>query len=288
MPLTFFDIAQPCADAPQAKAAIVPIPYERSVSYGKGASRGPEAILRASNQVELYDEVLADEPCRVGICAEDIDEPDQISALTPEKMISHYGPLVGRHLDKGRFPIVLGGEHTVALASFSAAVERFPDLHVLHLDAHADLRDRYEDDLYSHACVARRFAEQAPIVQLGVRSYDREQADFIHQRGVPVLHAHEIRAGADMPAFLADNLGDAVYLSLDLDVFDPSIMPAVGTPEPGGLYWHEIDALLAWLFANRKVVAMDVAELAPIDGQPTADFLAARLVYRAIGRRLLT
>jgi agmatinase len=179
----------------------------------------------------------------------------------------------------------MGGEHTVTLAPFAAVIARRPAVHVLHLDAHADLRETYERDPYSHACVARRLAVQAPIVQLGVRSYDRDQAEAMPSLPVKTLHAHEIRAGCDMVDFAALHLGDPVYLTIDLDAFDPSEVPATGTPEPGGLHWPEVDRLLEWLFAHRTVIAMDVVELAPVRGLRASEFLAARLIYRAIGRR---
>lgn len=286
MSVNFFDPPEAFTRRESAGAAIVSIPYEKSVSYGKGTAHGPAAIAEASRQVEYFDEVLRAEPYRAGIFTEPIGDIAAVSALPAEKMIVQFGDIVGAHLDAGRFPVVLGGEHTVTLAPFLAVAARYPDIHVLHLDAHADLRDSYEDDPFSHACVARRMLDKAPIVQVGIRSYDREQAELIAARDVPVLHAHEIRAGRDIVGFVEANLGDPVYLTIDLDALDPSIMPATGTPEPGGLLWHEVDALLAWLFAHRTVVAMDVVELAPIAGLAGPDFLAARLVYRAIGRRL--
>jgi agmatinase len=281
----FFDVPAPYDRPETARAAIVPIPYERSVSYGRGASGGPAAILAASRQVEHYDEVLKCEPYRAGIASEPVGAKTKISALSPPRMIDRFSAVVGKHLGAGRFPVTLGGEHTIALAPFAAAIRRYPNLHVLHFDAHADLRDTYRDDPYSHACVARRMAEKAPLVQLGIRSYDKEQADAIPDLPVRILHAHEIHAGRDPVKFAARHLGDPVYLTVDLDVFDPAEVPATGTPEPGGLHWRDVDRVLEWLFANRTVVAMDVVELAPIRGWPAADFLAARLIYRAIGRR---
>ncbi len=287
MKVNFFDLPEEYAAPETAKAAIVSIPYEHTVSYGAGAGLGPLAIHEASTQVELYDEVLRAEPYRVGICADPLDDPEQVSALSAPEMIDRYAPVVGAHLDAGRFPVILGGEHTVSLAPFAAVSERWPQVHVLHFDAHADLRDRYHDDPHSHACVLRRIVERAPAVQLGIRSYDLEQAQDIPTLPVHVLHAHEIRRGASMIEFADKHLGAPVYLTIDLDAFDPSIMPATGTPEPNGLYWQEVDDLLAWLFANRNVVAMDVVELAPREGWPASDFLAARLIYRCIGRRCL-
>ncbi|HPQ68779.1 MAG TPA: agmatinase [bacterium] len=287
MNVNFFDLSDQFAAPETAKAAIVSIPYEHTVSYGGGAGLGPRAIYEASTQVELYDEVLRAEPYRAGICADPLADPQEVSALGAPEMIERYRAVVGAHLDAGRFPVILGGEHTVSLAPFAAVIERYPQVHVLHLDAHADLRDRYHDDPYSHACVLRRIVERASAVQLGIRSYDLEQAQDIPTLPVNVLHAHEIRRGASMIEFADKHLGDPVYLTIDLDAFDPSIMPATGTPEPNGLYWQEVDDLLAWLFANRNVVAMDVVELAPREGWPASDFLAARLIYRCIGRRCL-
>jgi agmatinase len=281
----FFDVPAPYDALDRARVAVISIPYERTVSYGGGASRGPRAILTASRQVELYDEVLQAEPYFAGIFSETIEPAARVSRLSPERMIEKFSGLVGRHLDAGRFPVVLGGEHTITLAPFAAVYARHPKVHVLQLDAHADLRDSYEDDPYSHACVARRLAALSPVMQIGVRSYDREQLEAMRRLPVKVLHAHEIHGGADPAAFAAAHLGDPVYLTVDLDVFDPSAVPATGTPEPGGLSWHEVDHLLAWLFANRLVIAMDLVELAPVRGLHQAEFLAARLAYRAIGRR---
>jgi len=285
MDASFFDLPEAFSDAQTAQAVIVPIPYEASVSYGKGAGRGPAAVHQASLQVEYYDELLDREPYRCGIAHEPLGDPNDVGGWLAEVMIEHFGDIVGAHLDAGRFPVVLGGEHTVTLAPFSAAVERYPDLHVLHLDAHADLRDQYEGDPYSHACVARRMAERAPIVQLGIRSFDLEQKKALAKLPVNMLMAHQIRGGQSMIAFAEKHLGDPVYLTIDLDAFDPSIMPATGTPEPNGLLWQEVDELLDWLFANRRVVAMDAVELAPIEGMPASDFLVARMIYRCIGRR---
>jgi N1-aminopropylagmatine ureohydrolase len=282
---SFFDPPAAFTRRETARTAIVSIPYEKTVSYGEGAMHGPAAILEASRQVEYYDEVLRTEPYLAGIFSEPLPDPAEVCALSATAMIERFSAIVGKHLDEGRFPVVLGGEHTVTLAPFEAAITRHPNLHVLHIDAHADLRETYEDDPFSHACVARRMVERAPIVQFGIRSYDRAQAEAYPSLPVQVLHAHEIRAGADMVAFAAAHLGDPVYLTIDLDGFDPSIMPATGTPEPGGLLWNEVDALLAWLFANRTVIAMDAVELAPIAGFHAPDFLVARLIHRAIGRR---
>ncbi|NLH49469.1 MAG: agmatinase [Myxococcales bacterium] len=282
----YYDIPEPFFHREQARAAIIPIPYERTVSFGAGTGLGPEAILRASHQVEFYDEFLGLEPYRAGIFSEPLGNPKTVSRLSPAKMIERYAAIVARHLDEGRFPIVLGGEHTVALAPFAAAIARHPDLHVLQFDAHADLREQYEDDPYSHACAARRMVERAPVTQIGIRSYDKEQAAAYSTLPVKVLHAWEIRGGRDPLPFLEAKLGDPVYLTIDLDVFDLAEMPATGTPEPGGLSWHEVDRMLAWLFAHRRVIGLDVVELAPLAGLHAPDFLAARLIYRAIGRRL--
>ena len=281
----FFDLAEKYRNPQTAKTVIVPIPFEKTVSYGGGAGNGPMAILSASQQVEFFDEVLGLEPREAGIIAEPLEDPETLSRLSAPAVINRFETLVGSHLDAGRFPIVLGGEHTVTLAPFFASRKRHPNLKVLFLDAHADLREKYHDDLYSHACVARRMADHARLVEVGIRSYDREQAEAMPQLNLHLLHAHEIRSGADPLPFLEAHLGDPVYLTVDLDVFDPSIMPSTGTPEPGGLLWHEVDRILAWLFANRRVVAMDVVELAPIEKFSAPDFLAARLIYRAIGRR---
>jgi len=264
---------------------VIPAPYEGTASYGKGTARGPEAILEASTHMELYDEELDSEPWRAGI---ETLEPLDIESLLPEDMVDGVQKASAAVIAEGNIPVLLGGEHSVTLGLFRALKEKYPKLSVLHLDAHADLRAVYGGTPFSHACIARRMAEEgAPLVQLGIRSMSQLEALFLRDGGtsdilnVRSYQARELRAGIDLKEVLA-HLSDEVFITIDLDVFDPSIMPATGTPEPGGLLWDEVMTILRSIISRKKIVGFDIVELAPIAGNPAPDFMAARLAYRVM------
>lgn len=266
--------------------AVIPAPYEATVSYGKGASRGPAAILEASTYMELYDEELQIEPWRAGI---ETLPPLDISALPPEEMVEVVHKASALVIADGKLPVLLGGEHGVTLGLFRALKEKHPALSVLHLDAHADMRAVYGGTPYSHACIARRMAEEgAPLVQLGIRSMSRLEALFLGDGGtgdilnVRSYQARQLRAGIDLKEVLA-HLTDEVFITIDLDVFDPSIMPSTGTPEPGGLLWEEVLTILRSIISRKKIAGFDIVELAPVAGNAAPDFMAARLAYRVMG-----
>ena len=189
-------------------------------------------------------------------------------------------------LARERLPVILGGEHSITAGAVRAAARRFGDLSVLQLDAHADMRDSYLDSPYSHACVMRRVREQAPAVSVGIRSFSEEEAELLRAHPVPIWSPRSFRAlGGAWDPLLAP-LTDTVFVTFDLDALDPAVMPATGTPEPGGLDWYEAVDLLRAVAARSRIVGFDVVELAPIPGQVASDFLAARLVYRLIGLAL--
>jgi len=267
----------------EADVAVLPVPYEASVSYGGGTAQGPGAILKASAQVELYDEWLGVEPWRAGVWTDpELDLPQGGSAAVMDGIATRFGAL----MDAGHWVVMLGGEHSVTAGGVRAAAERYPGLRVLQLDAHADLRDSYQGDRNSHACAAARCLELAPVNAVGVRSYSPEEAARI-QAGIPgyqVLHAWEMTGDEDrwIQRALCGLAGAPVYLTIDLDYFDPAVLPATGTPEPGGGGWWPTLNLLRTLFRQADVVAADLVELAPIPGQHHADFLAARLVSKLI------
>ncbi|MDP2673411.1 MAG: agmatinase, partial [Dehalococcoidia bacterium] len=199
-------------------------------------------------------------------------------------MVDRIDEVVGELLDDGKFVVTLGGEHTVAVGAVRAHSKRTSSLSVLAFDAHADLRDSYMDSPYSHACTLRRALEHAPVVQVGLRSAEREEHDLIRERGLPFYSPQEFRAaGAES---IADQLSDTVYITFDLDAFDPSQVAAVGTPEPGGLLWDEVSELLATVASRRRIVGFDVTELAPSLGPRANAQLAAKLTYRLIGLAL--
>lgn len=264
-------------------AVIVPVPYERTVSWGAGTADGPAAIMTASDYVEFYDEILKEEPKRVGIHTAPpvaVDQPD------PEAFLSDLEATATQLFGDDKFPVFLGGEHALTTGPVRAAHAAFDDLTVLQLDAHADLRDTYHGTVWSHACVMRRVMELGvPFVSIGVRAVSPEEAELIHANDIPVFWSHRIAQRDEWMETAIKALGDNVYITFDVDFFDPSVIPSTGTPEPGGATWHTAMRFLAKVFARRRVVGMDVVELAPIDGLHAPDFVIARLVYRAIGYR---
>lgn len=282
MPARFGALPDALADWEAAQAVVLPAGYEATTAYGAGTRDGPEAILRASRNLELYDDELEREPCRVGIATAPAWEFDRSA---PERPIAQVEALVGEVLSAGKFPVLLGGEHAITLGGVRATLARHPRLGVLQLDAHADLRNIFEGTPFSHACVMRRVSERAPVVAWGIRSLSAEEASYCPPHPYRRFGAERIATGPDTTEAVLAALPPEVYVTIDLDVFDPSVMPAVGTPEPGGPGWYEVLRLLRAVFQARAVVAVDVVELAPIPGLIAPDFLAARLVYKLIGYR---
>jgi agmatinase len=267
-----------------SRVAVLPVPFERSTTYGKGTSAGPAAILRASQAMELYDEELDSEPYRLGIAT--------LPAFLPESfgMEEALAELQGEArgiLAEGKFLVTLGGEHSLTLAPVRAAGEVFggpEEVGVVQLDAHADLRQSYDGTPYSHASVMRRVVEDGfPTVAVGLRSLSAPEAELIRRRRLPVVWGRELAGCRARFRERLDELPERVYLTFDIDYFDPSLVPATGTPEPGGGTWHPTLELLRDLFQAKTVVAMDLVELAPLGGQPASDFLAAKLIYKCLG-----
>jgi agmatinase len=260
----------------QCRFHVIPVPLEQSVSYGGGTAKGPAAILAASYQLEAFDGHRL--PCEEGIwTAEAVDCLGDI-----EGVLARVGAAVSDVMDLGAVPFVLGGEHTVTLGAVRAFTERGRRIGVVQFDAHADLRDVYEGDPLSHACVMRRVLELGvPLCQLGVRAMSAGEVAVRAEHDVTHVDAEDLAAGE--PLVLPDGFPEEVYVSFDIDALDSSIMPATGTPEPGGLAWWQAMRLLRQIAAQRRIVGMDVVELAPIPGWHAADFTAARLVYNMMG-----
>jgi len=262
-----------------SRVAVLPVPYDLTTSYQPGARRGPQAMVEASWQLELYDTELGTEPFEVGIHTLPPLEP---LVSGPQAMAERVAQAVGQVLEAGKFPIVLGGDHAVTHGVVRAIDERHAPFSVLQLDAHADLRDRYQGSKWSHATVGRRISERARLVQLGVRSFSAEEAAFLDQANVLSVSARAWHEDHDAVERALDQLQSPVYITVDLDVFDPAIMPATGTPEPGGLGWYQVLTLLRRVFESHTVVGCDVVELAPLPGTVAPDFLAAKLVYKLV------
>jgi len=265
-----------------SRCAVLPVPYDFSTSYQGGTRWGPNAILSASQNMELWDEELG-ATYRAGIHTMPPLEP---TALGPEAMAERVEHAVGWILDQGKVPAVLGGEHSITAGAVRAAAARFPKLTVLQLDAHADMRDEYLESRFSHACVMRRIRELVPAASVGIRSMSEEEAEHMREHPVPIWSTRQFRALEGDWRPILDALGPDVFVTFDVDALDPGIMPGTGTPEPGGLDWFEAVDLLDHVSKRSRIVGFDVVELAPIPGQVASDFLAARLVYRMLGLAL--
>lgn len=290
MTLNFLGLDGAEADFDEAAVVVIPVPYERTVSFRPGCSRGPLAIIQASRSLELYDEEFGRCPSGCGIHTAGELECD----ISPESMTAAVREACLAAAKAGKFVITVGGEHSVTIGAFSAQREIHPDVSVLSVDAHCDLRDSYQGSKFSHACVMRRVLETgARVTVAGARSMSAGEAEFARgEERVTVFSAREILAAdGDISAVadrtvtdrIVESLGKKVYLSIDADGLCPSIMPAAGTPEPGGLLWGDITALLSEVFARREVVGMDFVELCPIDGMCAPEVTAARLIQKAVG-----
>lgn len=267
-------------DPGQARVVIVPIPYEGGVSYGHGAADAPQAILEASQQVEFYDEVLEAEPYRVGIATAAV--PDM--ADSAEQMLADLSAFIQGLLDQDKFVVLVGGDHSITSGYVRALARRNPVFGVIQLDAHADLRHAYQQSPLSHACVMARIREMTPhTLQIGIRSMARQEAQRVKKENLALCTMHQWRRGGfDLQAALAA-LPDKVFITLDLDVFDWSVIASTGTPEPGGMLWDEGLQLLQTIFAAKEVIGCDVVELAYQPNDPNSPFAAAKLIYKMIG-----
>jgi agmatinase len=267
----------------KSKVVVMQVPYDKTATYIKGTVNGPQAIIDASKKMELFDEELNQETYKIGIHTMD---PLPVQDLAPEAMVEKVYGFTMELLKANKFPVILGGEHSLSIGSVKAFKEVYPDLSVLHLDAHYDMRDEYFGSKFNHGCVARRISEMCPIVQAGTRSLSREEKDFVANQAngkVKSISVYDILETPLWKDIISKSLSETVYISIDMDVFDPSLVPAVGTPEPGGIGWYETLDLLREITKDKKVVGFDVVELCPIKDQFASDFLAAKLIYRLLG-----
>jgi len=263
-----------------AKFIVIPVPYDLTSTYQPGSRRGPAAIIEASTNMELYDEESRKETYLAGIHT---TLPVAIDARGPKNMVNIVRKKISRIVKLNKIPVMLGGEHSITLGAVQAVIEKYPELTVLQFDAHADLRDTYQGSPYSHACVARRISEMCPLVQVGIRSMSKEEGEFLPQSKVKSYSADFVLEKKNWAETVCKDLRGDVFITIDLDVFDPSIMPATGTPEPGGIYWKDILHLLKLVSASCNIRGFDVVELAPLPGVVAPDFMAAKLIYRTMG-----
>jgi agmatinase len=282
-PDNFGGIGPPHSDLETASAVILPVPYDRTATYGKGAARGPAALIAASCNMELYDEELGADTYILGIHTA---QPVCGNEAHPGEMVVKVERAVGKYLDLGKMVITVGGEHSITAGAVAAHQSRNPRLTVVQLDAHGDLRDTYEGSKNSHACVMRRVRELCPTLAVGIRSLSREEADYLAVQPAPMISGRRVAGGRDWISEALAAVGSEVYVTVDLDYFDPALVPGTGTPEPGGGDWHTALAFLRALSLRSRIVGFDIMELAPIPGQPASDFLAAKLLYRLLGYAL--
>ncbi len=279
----FLDIPPELADPDLAVVHIIPVPYDKTSTYRKGSDKGPQAMIDASAQIEWYDIETKSEPYLRGIHT-------QAPVLCDDADPIHLAPLVrdrvGAVLDAGKLAVVLGGEHSVSIGAFQAASERFPGLTILQIDAHGDSRDTYQGSNHNHACVMARAKELASVIQVGIRAIDQSEVGNLDP--ARTFFAHTILDAPDYEWMndVVDLLGDKVYITIDLDGLDPSIIPATGTPEPGGLDWRTVNTLIHRVAYASRVVGIDIVELCPEPTHHASDFIAAKLCYRVIAECL--
>lgn len=272
----FLDMDPEFSVLENSKYVLIPVAYDGTSTFVKGADKGPQALIDASDSIELYDVPLDIEAYTAGIYT---DKPS-FDFSTPDTMVRSVRERVKHFLEKGKTIGLLGGEHSVSVGAIQAMSEKYANLSVLQIDAHADLRDEYHGSIYNHACVMRRAQDYARVVQVGIRNVCTEERHNIVPENI--FYAHKIYNHNAWMQQAIDRLTEHVYLTIDLDGFDPSILPSTGTPLPGGLGWYQVLDFLQLLFSSKKVVGFDVVELCPNAYDKSSDVLAAVLVYKII------
>ena len=278
-PFNFVGLDEDGADLNKAKVLIWPVPFEKTVSYGVGTASGPQAIIEASRYMDWFDEEIGGETSQIGIHTLSPIDADK----EPGDMMPALYDEATRLLKLDKFICMLGGEHSISAPVIKAHKEVYPNLSVLQIDAHADLRDEYDGTPHSHASVMRRVVEICPAVQVGIRSLSAEEALMIPFLPTRIFFAKDIVGRTDWIDEVVACLTEDVYLTIDVDGFDPSIIPTTGTPEPGGLLWYDVIGLIKRVAERRRIVGMDVTELSTAPGNNAPSFLTAKLIYKTLG-----
>ncbi len=288
IPSNFLGLAAKYSDYTRAKFAVLPIPYDSTTSFQTGTREGPAAIIRASQQVELFDEELEDEFYKAGVATLDPIAPNMAG---PKEMHEDIFAVARRVVRDGKFLLGLGGEHSITSGLFRAVMGKHKKLSILQIDAHLDLRDEWEGSPYSHASVMRRCLDLgASLVSVGIRNVSLDEHKFLksgagsnrRKHAVEVVTARQCHMDDDWVDRVLGSLGKTVYVTIDIDGFDPAYAPGTGTPEPGGLNWYDVTGLLRLVAAEKRIVAADIVEVMPIPGQAVTEFLAARLAYKLL------
>lgn len=273
---TYAGIPEEYSGYKNAKVVILPVPYDGTSTWGKGADKGPQAFLDASENMEIYDLESDTEVHKHGIWLSQALNCDK----NPEIMAQQVKAKAKKFYEDNKLFTMIGGEHSVSIGAIMASAEKFENLSVLQLDAHSDLRAEYEGTAYNHACALHWASKNTNLVQVGIRSMAIEEKEFIKKENV--FFAEDIANRNNWQQEVIDKLGENVYLTIDLDYFDPSILPATGTPEPGGLTWYPSLYLLKKLAQQKKIIGFDIVELAPDTAHPASNFLAAKLYYKIL------
>ncbi len=277
--LNYGGLEEEFTDYENAKIVVLPVPYDGTSTWLKGADKGPEAILEASANMELYDIETDSEVYTKGIATLD---PVTENA-SPEAMSDAVEMKVDVLLNDKKFPVILGGEHSVSIGAFRAFAKHYENYSVLQLDAHSDMRDSYEGSDHNHACVMARAKEMATVAQVGIRSSCIEEKHNIEPDCI--FYAHEIKESSNWMYDVSEKLNDNVYITIDLDVFDPAYMPSTGTPEPDGMNYREVINFLKLINERHNIIGLDVVELCPNDINKAPDFLASKLIYQILSMK---
>ena len=273
---TYAGIPQEFGNLPTSKIVIIPVPYDGTSTWQKGADKGPIAFLNASENMELYDIETDTEVYKEGVYLADMVTENS----SPEAVVDTVHQITKKYINRNKFVTVFGGEHSISIGTIRAFNECFSNLTVLHIDAHADLRKEYEGSKYNHACAVYEANQTTNLVQVGIRSMDISEKREMNLD--KVFFAHDMAVNEDWMDDVIDQLTSNVFITFDLDALDPSIMPSTGTPEPGGLFYYETLEFLKRVFDEKNVVGFDMVELCPIENEKSSDFLAAKLFYKML------
>lgn len=273
---TYAGIPDKYARLEDARVVLIPVPYDGTSTWQKGADKGPEAFLHASENMELFDIETRSEPYKKGVYL----APPVSENSSPEKMVEAVHKITKNYIKQDKFVTLFGGEHSISIGSIRAFNESFSGLTVLQIDAHADLRPSYEGSTCNHACAVYEASKNTKLIQVGIRSMDISELE--HMTEDQVYFAHKMVSDDDWMEDSISQMTENVFITIDLDAFDPSVLPSTGTPEPGGMLWYEMTEYLKEVFKKKNVVGFDIVELCPNPAEPSSDFLAAKLYYKML------
>lgn len=273
---TYAGIPAEYAKLENSKIVLIPVPYDGTSTWQKGADKGPDAFLNASENMELYDIETDSEVYQQGVFLADA----VTESTSPEAMVDAVHEITKKFINKNKFVTVFGGEHSISIGTIRAFNECFNNLTVLHIDAHADLRKEYQGSACNHACAVYEASQNTNLIQIGIRSMDAIEKTVMDLD--KTFFAHEMVTNDNWMDDAIDLMTDNVFITFDLDALDPSILPSTGTPEPGGLFWYETLEFLKQVFQEKNVVGFDIVELCPNENEKSSDFLAAKLYYKML------